>query len=384
MIDRFVGRSSRNIPVLVPAIAMLVMCGLAADAAAASAPEVFGKTKDGQVVHRFTLQNRKGVVARLITRGATLTELHVPDKRGKTADVVLGFDTVAGYESKDNQYFGCTVGRVCNRIAKGRFTLNGKTYQLALNDGPNHLHGGVERSWDKVVWKGRYVKTKHGPGVRFEYTSPDGEEGYPGTVKATVVYALNDENELRIDFMAETDAPTPVNMTNHSYFNLQGAGAPTVLDHVLTIDADYYTPTDETLIPTGEIAPVDGTPLDFRKPHRIGERIEPLIESPSLGYDHNFVLNGQPGKLRFAARLHDPRSGRILEVLTTQPGLQFYSGNFLFGQKGKGGKTYAKRSAVCLETQHFPDSPNHPEFPSIILKPGQRYHEVCVYRFRTE
>lgn len=359
----------------------LGMLSLAAAAGVAAEPEPFGKTRDGQPVHRFTLKNASGVVARLITRGATLTELHVPDKNGKTADVVLGFDTVAGYESRDNQYFGCTVGRVCNRIAKGRFTLNGKTYQLALNDGPNHLHGGAERSWDKVVWTGRYVETKHGPGVRFDYTSPEGEEGYPGTVKATVVYALNDKNELRIDFQAVTDAPTPVNMTNHSYFNLQGAGAPTVLDHVLTIDADYYTPTDETLIPTGEIAPVAGTPLDFREPHRIGERIEPLIASPAMGYDHNFVLNGQSGELRFAARLRDPKSGRVLEVFTTQPGLQFYSGNFLFGQKGKGGKTYAKRSAVCLETQHFPDSPNHPNFPTIILKPGQTYHEVCVYKF---
>ncbi len=352
--------------------------------AAPPASEPFGKTADGEAVELYTLKNSQGVTAKIMTRGATLTQLHVPDKTGKTADVVLGFDDVAGYESDDNQYFGCTVGRVGNRIGKGKFTLNGKEYQLAVNNGPNHLHGGLKRSFDKVVWKAQAVETSTGPGVKFTYTSPDGEEGYPGTMSATVIYSLSDNNELRIEYEATTDADTPINLTNHSYFNLAGEGAATVLDHVLTLNASKYTPTDDTLIPTGKIESVEGTPLDFRKPTRIGERIKQLDDSPYIGYDHNVVLDGEMGTLRHIATLKDPASGRVLKVSTTEPGVQFYSGNFLKGQKGKGGKTYAHRSAMCLETQHFPDSVNHPNFPTTILKPGDTYRHKAVFALSAE
>ncbi|HVJ68621.1 MAG TPA: aldose epimerase family protein [Caulifigura sp.] len=352
--------------------------------AAPPAPEPFGKTADGEAVELYTLKNSKGVIAKIMTRGATLTQLVVPDKSGKTADVVLGFDNVAGYESDDNQYFGCTVGRVGNRIAKGKFTLNGKEYTLAVNNGPNHLHGGLKRSFDKVVWKAQGIETKNGPGVRFTYTSPDGEEGYPGKMSATVTYSLNDNNELRIDYEATTDADTPINLTNHSYFNLGGEGSKTVLDHVLTLNASKYTPTDDTLIPTGKIDSVEGTPLDFRKPTRIGDRIKQLDDSPYIGYDHNVVLDGEMGNLRHIATVKDPASGRVLKVSTTEPGVQFYSGNFLKGQKGKGGKTYAHRSAMCLETQHFPDSVNHPNFPNAILKPGETYKHTAVFALSAE
>lgn len=350
----------------------------------ASGPTPFGKTADGTPVEAYTLTNSHGMSARVITRGATLAELHVPDQRGRLADVVLGFDDAAGYESDANQFFGCTTGRVANRIAKGRFTLNGVEHKLAVNNGPNHLHGGVQRSLDKLIWKARQVDTPHGPGVEFTCRSPDGEEGYPGNVDFIVTYALNEENQLRIDYRATSDQPTPVNLTNHTYFNLSGQGSPSALEHLLTVHAERYTPTDDTLIPTGELAPVAGTPLDFRKPHALGERIEPLTGTPWAGYDHNFVLSGPHGKLNEAARLKDPASGRVLTVFTTQPGLQVYTGNFLKGQKGKGGSEYRMRSAVCLETQHFPDSVNHPEFPSIILQPGATYEQSCVWAFSAE
>jgi aldose 1-epimerase len=337
-------------------------------------------------VELYTLTNANGMTAKIMTRGATLVELHVPDKDGNLADVVNGFDDVAGYESEGNQYFGCTTGRVANRIAKGKFTLDGKEYALAVNNGPNALHGGTERSLDKVVWKAEEVDGRNGKGVRFTYTSPDGEEGYPGTLQIAVTYSLNDNNALRIQYTATTDKPTPVNLTNHTYFNLSGHGSDTVLDHELTINADRYTPADDTLIPTGEIAPVAGTPLDFRTPHVIGARIGELVETQFLGYDHNFVLNREEGARgpQLCARLKDPGSGRVLTVRTTEPGVQFYSGNFLMGQKGKGGKEYKLRSALCLETQHYPDSVNHPEFPSTILRPGETYRHVCVYAFSAE
>jgi aldose 1-epimerase len=347
--------------------------------------EHFGKTADGQDVEVYTLKNESGAIVKLITLGATLTEMHVPDKDGKSADVVLGFDDVAGYQSEDNQYFGVTAGRVANRIAKGKFSLNGKDYTLAVNNEPNHLHGGVKRSLDKVIWKAKEVKTKLGVGVRFSYTSPDGEEGYPGKLHVSVTYILsNKRNSVRINYTAKTDQPTPVNLTNHSYFNLAGAGSKTVLGHTLTIAADKYTPTDDTLIPTGKIESVEGTDLDFREPTRIGKRIKSLDDTAAIGYDHNYVLTRQDvkaGELAVAARLRDPKSGRILVVRTTEPGIQFYSGNFLKDQKGKGGKTYAHRSALCLETQHYPDSINHPNFPSVVLKPGETYKHVCVYSF---
>jgi aldose 1-epimerase len=362
----------------------LLMTSASLVSAAPPSPQPFGKTASGEAVELYTLKNAKGVVAKIMTRGATLTELHVPDKSGKSADVVLGFDDVAGYESDGNQYFGCTVGRVGNRIAKGKFSLNGKDYTLAVNNEPNHLHGGVKRSFDKVVWKGQGVETKNGPGVRFTYTSPDGEEGYPGKLSATVTYSLNDSNELRIEYEATSDAPTPINLTNHSYFNLAGAGSPTVLDHVLQVNASKYTPTDDTLIPTGKIESVEGTPLDFRKSTRIGDRIEQLTKTANIGYDHNLVLDGNAGTLRHIATLKDPQSGRVLKVSTTEPGVQFYSGNFLKGQTGKGGKTYAHRSAICLETQHFPDSVNHPNFPTTILKPGDTYQHTAVFALSAE
>ncbi|GIX00815.1 MAG: aldose 1-epimerase [Pirellulaceae bacterium] len=357
-------------------------------AAIAAEPTVqpFGKTKDGTPVELYTLSNEAGMVVKVMTRGATLVELHVPDAEGNTADVVLGFDSIEGYESEDNQYFGCTTGRVCNRIAKGKFTLNGQEYSLATNDGPNHLHGGAERSLDKVVWKARPYSNERGQGVTFSYLSPDGEEGYPGnlTIQATYFLAKN-QNNLTLRYTATTDKPTPVNLTNHAYFNLAGHGSPTVLDHRLRINADHYTPVDETLIPTGDIASVEGTPLDFRKPRRIGARIKQLVNTPTLGYDHNFVLNkpAEGKEMRLAAVLTDLDSGRVLRVMTTEPGIQFYSGNFLKGQRGKQGKTYAHQSACCLETQHFPDSVHHPEFPSVILNPGDTYRSQTVWMFRT-
>jgi len=354
---------------------------------AADAPqaEPFGSTADGTPVEIYTLKNKHGIVARVMTRGATLASLMVPDRDGQLADVVLGFDDVAGYEGDGNQYFGCTTGRVCNRIAGAKFTLGGQEYTLAVNNGPNSLHGGTQRSLDKVVWKAQPVEAKDGSqGVRFRYTSPDGEEGFPGAVKFVVTYTLNDRNELRIDYRATSNHTTPVNVTNHSYFNLAGAGAPTVLDHELTLFADSYTPTDATLIPTGEIAAVDGTPLDFRTPQVIGARIAQLDATAAIGYDHNYVLQGEAGKLRTIAKLKDPQSGRVLTLQTDQPGVQFYSGNFLKGQTGKGGKTYAHRSALCLETQHYPDSVNHPEFPSTLLDPDQTYKHVAVYTFSAE
>jgi aldose 1-epimerase len=345
-------------------------------------PEPFGTTKDGQAVEIFTLSNQTGMTVRLMTRGATIVNLLVPDRSGNVADVVLGFDDVAGYESGRNQYFGCTAGRVANRIAKGQFILERKSYQLAVNNGPNHLHGGGERSFDKVLWKGTGFETPKARGVDFQYTSPAGEEGYPGKLDCHVRFSLSkDRNELTIDYSASTDAPTPINLTNHTYYNLAGAGTPTVLDHELQLFADRYTPTDDTLIPTGTLEAVEGTPLDFRQPHPIGERIASFDEWAGIGYDHNFAVNGANSELRPVARLRDPVSGRTLEIDSTQPGVQLYSGNHLNGAIGKQGKAYPKRSAVCLETQHFPDSINHSEFPDTVLRPGNRFHEVCVWRF---
>ncbi|HVT30588.1 MAG TPA: aldose epimerase family protein [Lacipirellulaceae bacterium] len=342
----------------------------------------FGKTADGTPVKAYTVTNDKGVSIKLLSRGATLAEWHVPDKNGQMADVVFGFDDVAGYESKGNGYFGATIGRVANRIANGKFTLDGKEYTLAKNDGPNTLHGGEARSLDKVVW----TPFEHGDGrgVTFQYASPDGEEGFPGKLEVQVTYTLNDDNALRIDYKATTDKRTPVNLTNHTYFNLSGAGSPTILDHELMINADHYTPVDDTLIPTGKIARVDGTPLDFRRFHKIGERVDELNDKPGKGYDHNYVLNKRDGELSLAAKVRDPKSGRVLTVSTTEPGLQFYCGNFLDGVKGKGGKAYNYRSALCLETQHFPDSVNHPNFPSVILEPGKTYRHTCIYQITTE
>jgi len=363
----------------------------------------FETTGRGSAAAALTLRNPAGSVIDLINYGATLTAWHVPDQDGHAVDVVLGFDSVAGYESDANQHFGCTVGRVANRTAGAQFTLEGRTYRLAANDGPNHLHGGLDRRLDQVIWQAEPFERDRERGVVFVYTSPDGEEGYPGNLALKVTYTLADDHAVRIDYEATTDQPTPVNLTNHSYFNLAGAGSDTILDHELVIHADHYTPADDGLIPTGDIAPVAGTAVDFRRPHRIGARIDQLMATATRGYDHNMVLNqlapaarvrepksgGWQGQsaamaLALAARVREPKSGRTLSVETTRPGLQFYSGNHLNGQRGKGGKSYKVRSGLCLEPQDFPNSVNEPRFPSIILRPGQQYSHSCVYRITTE
>jgi aldose 1-epimerase len=362
-----------------------LMSSVASGAEPSSEP--FGKTKDGQPVEIYTLKNKTGLTAKVMTRGATLVQLHVPDKAGKSSDVLLGFDSVSGYESDDNQYFGCTTGRVCNRIAKGKFTLDGKEYTLAINNEPNHLHGGLTASLDKVVWKAAPYSSEKGQGVKFSFTSPDGAENYPGNLSVTVSYFVpSDENSISIEYSATTDKATPVNLTNHAYFNLAGEGSKTVLDHSLHLNADRYTPGDDGMIPTGEISPVEGTDLDFRKPTRVGDRIESIGKTAAIGYDHNFVLNAKKSgeEMTLAATLTESTSGRKMTVTTTEPGIQFYSGNFLKGQKGKGGKVYAHRSALCLETQHYPDSVNHSNFPTTILKPGEKFASKTTYTFAIE
>ncbi len=340
----------------------------------------FGQTPDGTPVEIFTLRNALGAEARICTYGGILVSLKVPDRNGRMGDVVLGYDTLAEY-IKNNPYFGSLIGRYGNRIAKGRFTLDGKEYQLALNDGPNHLHGGL-KGFDKVVWHARPFQADQGPALELTYLSPDGEEGYPGNLDVTAVYTWRDDNTLRLDFTATTTRPTIVNLTDHSYFNLAGHGD--ILGHEVMINASRFTPVDETLIPTGELRPVDGTPFDFRQATPIGARINRADEQLKFGkgYDHNWVINNPAGQLETQARVYDPESGRVLEVLSTEPGLQFYSGNFLDGTiTGKGGWNYKLRNAFCMEPQHFPDSPNHPNFPSVVLRPGQTYRNTIMYRF---
>lgn len=335
----------------------------------------FGSLPDGRTVQVYTLINKNGLKARLINYGATLIELTAPDREGRFADIVLGFDDLEGYLKK-SPYFGCIVGRYGNRIAQGRFTLDGVVHQLAANDGAHHLHGG-RVGFDKVLWTAEPVSVEGGRGVRFGYLSPDGEEGYPGNLRVAVTYLLTDANELSIGYEAETDRATPVNLTHHSYFNLAGAGNGDVLNHELTLFAPGYTPVDAGLIPTGEVAPVAGTPFDFTKPARIGARI---AEVPG-GYDHNFALESGGGRPAPAAAVYEPSTGRVLEISTTEPGLQFYAGNFLDGTiVGKGGKPYPKHAGFCLETQHFPDSPNRPGFPSAILRPGQKLESRTVHK----
>ena len=326
----------------------------------------------------FVATNSRGMTARWISRGATLSELHVPDRQGQLADVVLGFDDLAGYESGANHHFGCTTGRYANRIKFGKFSLDGVEYQLATNIGLHHLHGGVVRSLDKVDWEAEQLPDALG--VRFRYVSPDGEEHFPGTLTTVVTYTLTEDNALRIDYEATTDKPTIVNLTNHSYFNLAGHGHGNVLDHELRIDADRYTVTDEHSITTGELAPVAGTPLDFRTRHRIGDHIAEW----NFGYDDNFVLNGDWGTLREIAEAYEPQSGRILRVSTDQPGVQLYTANGLSGQPGKEGLSYEQYGAFCLETQNFPDAPNKPSFPSPVLRPGETYRHTCIYAFDVE
>jgi len=362
---------------------LLVAFAISATAADPTS-EPFGKTADGQAVELYTIKNEAGFTAKVMTRGATLVQLLVPDRQGKFEDVILGFDSVSGYESEDNQYFGSTTGRVCNRIAKGKFSLEGKEYTLAVNNEPNHLHGGANRSLDKVIWTAKPFTNERGQGVSFTYTSPDGEEGYPGNLNLTVTYLVpKDKNNLSIRYLANTDKATPINLTNHAYFNLSGQGSPSIANHMLSINADQYTPVDASLIPTGKLENVEGTNLDFRKLIKIGKRIDELYDSPALGYDHNFVLRApEEGRaMRAAATLYDKDSGRRLRIMTTEPGIQFYTGNFLKDQKGKGGKTYAHRSALCLETQHFPDSINQPSFPNTVLKPGDKFESQTVLNF---
>jgi len=347
--------------------------------------ELFGVTPDGDSVYVYTLRNSKGIEARIITFGAVLQSLLVPDWWNARSDIVLGYETLEGYLD-DRAYFGAIVGRYANRIARGRFTLESKPFTLTTNDGPNHLHGGL-RGFDKVVWKVDEDASVAGRTLVLDYVSPDGEEGYPGTLSVRVIYTLTDDNSLRIDYGAQTDAPTIVNLSHHSYFNLADGGRGTILDHELMINADQFTPVDATLIPTGELRSVDGTAMDFRRPKRIGESINNDDQQlrHAGGYDHNWVLRRPGGGVSLAARLRERNTGRIMEVLTTEPGLQFYSGNFLDGTiSGKRGIAYAHRNGLCLETQHFPDAPNHSAFPSTELYPGSTYSSTTVYRFLVE
>lgn len=340
----------------------------------------FGKTADGTAVSLYTITNGKGMEARIATYGGAIVSLKTPDRKGAMGDVVLGYDNLAGYTG-GKAFFGALVGRYANRLAKGQFSIDGKMYQVPVNDGVNALHGGI-RGFDKRVWTGRELP---GGALELTYVSKDGEEGYPGTLTATVTYTVTEDNRLRIHYAATTDKPTVLNLTNHSYFNLKGDGD--ILGHLVTLNADRYTPVDAGLIPTGELRAVQGTPFDFRTPHTPGERIGQNDEQLKLGkgYDHNWVLNRNgvaAGALSLAARVEETTTGRVMEIYTDQPGVQFYTGNFLDGtEKGKGGKAYNLRGAFCFETQHYPDSPNHASFPSAVLRPGQKYDTTTEFRF---
>jgi aldose 1-epimerase len=345
----------------------------------------FGKTPEGVPAEIFTLYGDGGVVVRISNFGGVIVSVVAPGRDGTKADVVLGFQTLEGYVA-DKSFQGALVGRYANRIAKGHFVLDGKDYALVTNNGPNHLHGGLH-GFGRKVWGARVVPGPKGEALELTLLSTDMEEGYPGSLNAKVVYSLGPDNGLEIDYSATTSKPTVLNLTNHTYFNLAGEGSGDVLGQEIQIEADQFTPVDATLIPTGELRAVKGTPLDFTKSTPIGARIDDPYEqmAKGSGYDHNFVVRGPAGKLRLAARVTDPKSGRVLEVLTTQPGLQFYSANFLDGSiVGKSGHKYARRNAFCLETQHFPDSPNQPKFPSAVLRPGQTYHETTVFHFTTD
>ena len=344
-----------------------------------SAP--FGEIAAGEAVEIYSLTGAGGAGVAISNYGGAIVSLKVPDRRGRIDDVVLGFDTLEGYLA-GLAYFGAIIGRYGNRIARGAFTLNGVQYKLATNNGQNHLHGGV-RGFDKVVWQVHRASPRT---LELRYTSVDGEEGYPGELESTVTYRWTESNELRIDYRATTDKDTVVNLTSHSYFNLKGHGEGEITDHLVTINADRFTPVNEHLIPTGELRKVKGTPFDFRQPRPIGERIDSEHQQIAFGggYDHNLVLNRSGAELELAARVVEPKSGRVMEVLTTEPGLQFYTGNFLDGARGKAGKVYPKRAGFCMETQHFPDSMNQPKFPPVVLKPGSTYQSTTVYRFSVE
>ena len=364
-------------------LVLLSLCSaVAAQAQATVTKESFGKTADGANVDIYTLKNTHGVEAKITNYGGILVSLKVPDKNGKFDDVVLGFNDLDSY-LKGHPYFGALIGRYGNRIAKGRFTLNGTEYKLAVNNGENHLHGGI-KGFDKVVWTGSESKTKAGPAVTLTYLSKDGEEGYPGNLNVTVVYTLTNNDELKIDYSATTDKDTVLNLTHHSYFNLAGEGNGDILNHRVTINASRFLPTDAGSIPTGELRPVVKTPFDFIKAHAIGERINADEEQIKLGngYDHNWIVNGRMGVMRLAATASDPSSGRTMQVWTTEPGVQFYTGNFLDGTlTGKSGKIYQRRYGFCFETQHYPDSPNHAAFPTTTLKKGATFRSSTVYKF---
>ena len=347
-----------------------------------SSRAAYGRMPDGVQVDAYTLRNAKGTTMQVITYGAIITSLRTADARGEFADIVLGFDSLDGY-LHDPPYFGAVVGRYANRIARGRFTLDGQEYRLPVNNGLNSLHGGT-RGFDKVIWRAESFENDSSSGVVLSYTSSDGEMGYPGRLDVRVTYTLTDGNELVVDYIATTDKATPINLSQHSYFNLAGDATRDILGHQLQLAASRYTPVDSTLIPTGELAPVEGTPFDFRTITPIGARIGDAHQQLTfgIGYDHNFVLDRATSGLTHAAQVMEPESGRSLDIFTDQPGIQFYSGNFLDGTiTGKGGRVYRHRYGFCLETQHFPDSPNHPAFPSTILRPGERYETRTVFRF---
>lgn len=361
--------------------AILFAAAIHMNAATKIVPAEFGRIHETPI-RIYTLTNEKGAEVRIMNYGGIVVSIKTPDRNGTPADIVLGFDSLSGYIANPSPFFGALVGRYANRIAHARFTLDGVQYKLEDNDHGNTLHGGTH-GLDKSVWTPRQLPDG---GLELTVTSKDGDEGFPGNLKVTVVYHLTDANELKIDYSATTDKDTVVNFTNHSYFNLKGAGEGDILSHRISINSDRFTPVDAGLIPIGELRPVSGTPFDFRKPTVVGAHIEENDEQLKLGhgYDHNWVLNKKGNELSLAARVEDPSSGRVLEVLTTQPGVQFYTGNFLDGTiTGKGGKVYKRRYGFCLETQHFPDSPNHPKFPTTELKPGETFHNTTVFRFST-
>ena len=370
----------RRISTFVLALLLLMSC-VAFAAAQSVTKQSYGKTSAGENVDLYTLRNSKGVEAKITNYGGIVVSLKVPDRNGKFDDVVLGFNDLESYLTKNDPYMGALIGRYGNRIAKGRFTLNGVEYKLAVNNGENHLHGGL-KGFDKVVWTGREMKTPAGPAVVLTYLSKDGEEGYPGNLNVRVVYTLTNNNELKIDYSATTDKDTVTNLTHHSYFNLAGEGNGDILNHLVTINGNRFVPTDAGSIPTGELKSVAGTPFDFLKATAIGARINQDDEQLKFGngYDHTWVINGRG--MRLAATAYESTSGRVMQVWSTEPGMQFYTGNFLNGTlTGKSGKTYARRTGFCFETQHYPDSPNQPSFPTTTLKKGATYKSTTIYRF---
>lgn len=381
MLDTY-GLNLKALRVVVSMLLGMIISPFTADAKPSVSKKDFGRMADGRKIEIFTLTNSKGAETRITTYGGTVVSLKMPDRTGKFGDVVLGFDSIGDYE-KHTAFFGALIGRYGNRIANARFPLGGREYKLAANNGPNHLHGGPA-GYHRVVWSARSSTDLNGANLELSYLSRDGEEGYPGNLNIRVVYSLTERNELKIVYSATTDKETVVNLTHHSYFNLAAAGS--ILDHDLTLNADRFTPTDETSIPLGELRMVKGTPFDFTAPAKIGSRIDQDDQQLKFGrgYDHNWVLSKKVDELSLAASVYEPTTGRVMEVLTTEPGIQFYSGNFLDASiKGKGGQDYPYRSGFCLEAQHFPDSPNRPDFPSTVLKPGQKYSQTTIYRFST-